>query len=859
MASPELEATSVSPFELAPCPYSQVRALIEGIGVAEPVAATLVRRGYTSVAEARAFLEAEETHDPFLFEGMASAVALLEAAVAKGRTITVHGDYDVDGVCSTAILVSVLRGLGARCDWFIPDRLADGYGLTRSTVERLAERGTEVLVAVDCGIGCPDEVGEARRLGLDVIVADHHQPGERLPDCPILHPVLSGYPCRELCATGVAFKVAEALMGGERASRELDLVALATVADLVPLRGENRALVRRGLREIRRARRPGLRALMAAAATDPSSIDEGDLAFRLGPRINAAGRLYRADAGVELLLTDDEARASAIAAELDRANRERRATEREVLYAAERARTELPDEVAAPALVLAGEGWHAGVVGIVASRLVERHGVPSVLLAIDRDGRARGSGRSIPGFDLLAALRACDKHLGRYGGHKAAAGLELDVASIGPFRKAFAAYALTVLGERPSVQPESIDAVVGGESLGLDVAEQLERLGPFGVGNPRVRLLVPRARVSDVRGMGEGDKHARFRLQSGPRSAMGVAFGVNGDLSRAGDREALDVSVRLEVNNWNGAVEPRVILGELYPDRGGAEGDESADAVHRLEDEEWWERFDRELASPLEDWPPSPVDERAEERRREVIERRECSGVAAVAALAASGEPVVAITCDAMRRRALVDRWVPPRRFGGGMGAIVSGRLSAAGRGAGRAVLERGAGVVLTDWTAMELDPSLCSGFPHVVLVDPPSFPHLRALANRDQGFLHPVWGDPEVDLSLRVHDLAWPAHAALAEIYRLLAPAPTGLAGRPLREALAGGGAYGRSPEAAARCLRVLVELDLISWQRSGADRAAVVLSSEGKNLHKSAAFIAYEGRHEEGRRFLNSQRQAS
>ena len=276
---------------------------MEGLALAEPVAVTLVRRGYRTVEEARAFLEAAETHDPFEFDSMGEVTERIRSAIAQGRTITVHGDYDCDGVCSTAILVRALRELGASCDWYIPDRLGDGYGLTVGGVETLASRGTGLLLTVDCGITCADEVAAARAAGMEVIVTDHHEPGDRLPDCPLLHPRLSNYPCGELCATGVAYKLSAALLGAERAADDLDLVALATVADLVPLRGENRALVRAGLRAARQARRPGLRALCAAAGVRPERLDEGDLAFRLGPRINAAGRLYRADAGVELMLT----------------------------------------------------------------------------------------------------------------------------------------------------------------------------------------------------------------------------------------------------------------------------------------------------------------------------------------------------------------------------------------------------------------------------------------------------------------------------------------------------------------------------------------------------------------------------
>ena len=462
---------------------------------------------------------------------MAAVVELVTMAIDAGSRITVHGDFDVDGVCATTILVSALRELGAECDWLIPDRIEDGYGLCADNVQKLAERGTELLVTVDCGITSVEEVKLARELGMEVVVTDHHQPGEILPDCPILHPSVDGYPFESLCGTAVAWKLAQAL---GRSDRDLDLVALATVADVVPLVGENRSLVRRGLEEVRRARRPGIRALLEAAKCEPTQLDEGDLAFRLAPRINAAGRLYRADAGVELFLTEDEARAKEIAAELGRANSERRATEREVDTAAEAARRELPDELReAPGLVLAGEGWHPGVIGIVASRLVERHHRPVVVVSLDGEGGGRGSGRSIPGFDLLAGLEACAEHLEGFGGHKAAAGLQLRAENLEAFQAAFAAHATAVLGPEELRRTERIDAVVGGAGLGLDLAEELQQLAPFGMGNPGVRLLVPAARVRDVRTMGEG-RHARFSLHSGAHRALGVAFGRAEPRSRRG-------------------------------------------------------------------------------------------------------------------------------------------------------------------------------------------------------------------------------------------------------------------------------------------------------------------------------------
>jgi single-stranded-DNA-specific exonuclease len=856
--------TAKRAFSLEPFSYAEARALMQALDLPEPVAVTLVRRGHRTVADARAFLEASETHDPFAFESMREITATIERAVAAGLTITVHGDYDCDGVSATAILVRALRQLGGRCDWYIPDRMGDGYGLTSEGVARLAERGTGLLITADCGITCPDEVAAARAAGMEVIVTDHHEPGSSLPDCPILHPRLSGYPFGELCAAGVAHKLSAALLGTEEAEPDLDLVALATVADLVPLRGENRALVRRGLAVARRGSRVGLRALCEAASVAPERLDEGDLAFRLGPRINAAGRLYRADAGVELMLTEDEARAGAIATELNRANSERRTTERAVVDAAETARAELPEDLAsAPGLVLAGTGWHPGVVGIAASRLAERHLVPTVLIGIDSDGHGRGSGRSIPGFDLLAALDACGEHLTRYGGHRAAAGLELDADRIAAFREAFVAHAAAV-GQDRLVSTEAIDAVVGGESLGHDVAEALERLAPFGMGNPGVRLLVPSVRVRDVRPMGDGDKHARFLLESGARTAMGVAFGVNGQLAEAKLVDPVDVSVKLELNEWNGAVEPRVVLGELYRDEAAAPEDETSAFPDA---EEWRLRFDAEREAPLGEW-GAPYRSHGDEAR-EVVDRRGDSGVAAVAALASCSEPVLVLCADALLRRELVERAADPARFGGGPLAIASGRLAdeiARQRIAG--VLEAECGVALADWAALERMPAVAADFAQVVIVDPPPFAHLEGAASAGTGFLHLAWGGPEVAIALRVHEEAWPRRTALAALYRVLRDRDSGspssgsgdwLTEVELRDALHGPGRHPRAPEVGARRIRVLEEVGAIEWESAATPGTLRVVSSVAKDLDLTESFVAYQERYEEGRRFLSRRRQPS
>src|SRR6266516_498428 len=319
---------------ISPCPHRQAGSLARELGLSEITASVLVRRGYGDPEQARAFLAGEQPlHDPFLLGDMGIAVERIRAAVAAGQRICVHGDYDVDGICATVLAVLVLRELGAEVEWHLPSRFDEGYGVSGQTLERLAAEGCGLVLTVDCGITAVDEVRRARELGLEVIVTDHHRPADELPDCPIVATRPSGYPFPELCGTGVAYKLGQALLGPDAdvLRRHLDLVALATIADVVPLVGENRSLVIAGLRALARTRRPGLRALMKTARVDPAALDEASIGFRLAPRINAAGRLGHPATALELLLTDDAARAERLAFELETLNRERQAVEERIL------------------------------------------------------------------------------------------------------------------------------------------------------------------------------------------------------------------------------------------------------------------------------------------------------------------------------------------------------------------------------------------------------------------------------------------------------------------------------------------------------------------------------------------------
>jgi single-stranded-DNA-specific exonuclease len=572
-------------FEIADCAPPQVGRLCDELGVSAALAQVLVRRGMAEPEQARAFLDASEEYSPQAFAGIGEAVARILGHVERGTRITVHGDYDVDGICSTAILVRALRALGADVDFYLPDRASDGYGLSAATVRRLAQCGTRLLVTVDCAITAVEEVAAAATLGMEVVVTDHHtpRPDGKLPAAPIVHPRLCGYPCAELCAAAVAYKLAQALLEAaasgqagaavaERACErrtqdtlrsDLDLVALATIADLVPLLGENRTLARRGLRALAGTSKPGLRALMTVAGVDPAKVGERAVAFALAPRLNAAGRLYRADAGLELILTADPLRAAQIAQELDSANHERRGIEQRIRFQAEAQMAELGGR---SAYVLAQEGWHPGVIGIVASRLVEHSGRPVVLISLDGEA-GRASGRSIEAFDLLAGLNACEEHLLRYGGHRAAAGLEIERARVADFAAALSEHAERVLAPEDLVAVERVDALVSGEQLGMELAEELQLLAPFGRGNPGVSLMLEQARLTDVRPMGEG-RHVRFTVESGGVRSRAVAFGTGGRLPLPDgehDADAVQATFTLEVNEWNGVSEPRLVLRRVQP------------------------------------------------------------------------------------------------------------------------------------------------------------------------------------------------------------------------------------------------------------------------------------------------------
>ncbi|HWO87774.1 MAG TPA: single-stranded-DNA-specific exonuclease RecJ [Gemmatimonadales bacterium] len=549
---------------------SAAGALAAALSVPVPFARLLVQRGYGSVETARRFLRPSraDLHDPFLLPDMDVAVERLARAVRHGETVLVHGDYDVDGQAATAILTRAIRHAGGLAVPFVPHRLRDGYDLGMAGVREAAERKASLIVALDCGTTAVESIRQALSRGIEVIVADHHLPGpERPPALALVNPRRpeSSYPFPDLCGAALAWKLALALhtslaLGEAYVWHLVDLVALATVADLVPLIGENRVLTRLGLKVMKQTRWPGLAALIAESGLSGRTIRAGQVAFVLGPRINAAGRVGDAADGLRLLLSDDEEEAHLLARQLGRQNEERQALDQRTLEEALQDLESWFDPARHVGVVLAREGWHPGVIGIVASRVVERIARPTFLVALDGD-LGKGSGRSVPRCDLHAALSRCSGHLERWGGHRMAAGLTVSRARLGEFRDAFN----RAVGEQVSADQlfptQRVDAVLSLADITSELERLLRTLEPTGMGNPS-----PVFGLKSVRLEGEprpiGEAHVRLVLTDGERRLRTVAWGqreaVEAVVSGA---SCLDAAVKLELDTWMGrdTVEGRLV------------------------------------------------------------------------------------------------------------------------------------------------------------------------------------------------------------------------------------------------------------------------------------------------------------
>jgi single-stranded-DNA-specific exonuclease len=533
-------------------------ALAADLHIPEPLAAILIQRGFTAPERAKAFLRPglERLTDPLAWADMGRAVELIATAVRARAPILVHGDYDVDGQCAAALLTRVLRSVGGDAHAFVPHRLRDGYDFGPAGLAEAQRLGAGLIITCDCGITAVDAVGAARAAGRDVIVTDHHLPGDALPPASaVLDPRRPDCPSedKDLCGTGVAFKLAQALVPALGVSANLplhflDFVALATVADVVPLTGENRILVRHGLKMLADSHWTGVRALVDAAGLAGKPIRSGHVGFILAPRLNAAGRIGDANDGLRLLLSDDPDEAARIARELETLNARRQALDQRVLDEA----VELAEAALRPgdrALVLAAEGWHPGVIGIVASRLVDRYGRPTFLIGWEGD-TGRGSGRSIAGFDLHAALQRVGHHLEKYGGHTMAAGLTIRRDRYDAFRVAFLATAGELLGPDDLVPAQRVDLELPLSLVSEDLEKLIRHLEPCGPGNPAPVFGVRGARAVGARRV--GSNHLRFLLDDASGVLPAIAFQWADAIPDHWLGERLDVAFRLERDEWQG-------------------------------------------------------------------------------------------------------------------------------------------------------------------------------------------------------------------------------------------------------------------------------------------------------------------
>ncbi len=539
---------------------SAVAALVHALSLPPLICRLLVARGYVAPEEAKRYLRPrlDQLHEPSAMLDLDRAVERLIRAVRGGETIMVHGDYDVDGICSTTIMVRALRELGATVVPFIPHRVTDGYDLSMAGVRAAIAAGAKVVVTCDCGTSAREPVGALCRAGIDVIVSDHHLPGGALPEClAVLNPKRDGceYPDKNLAAVGIAFKLALAVTraaGGNEAPvmAMLDLVALATIADIAPLRGENRVMVRYGLKMLAETRNFGLRALIRAAGMDGKTLNAGRVGFILAPRLNAVGRLGHALRGVELLMATSESEANGIARGLEELNRNRQEIDRATLADA-REQLATIDLATTYGLVLAGEGWHPGVIGIVASRIVEETGRPAVLIALDADRHGKGSGRSIAAFDLHAALGSCAGHLVRFGGHRSAAGVTIERDHVAGFASAFNEVARALLTPEDLVPELRIDIELPlGEATG-ELEALLRHFEPFGIGNATPVLVSRGVRIASRPRVLKGDG-LKVTLEQDGAAIDAIGWGMGWQAPSLGEGTMVDVAYRLERDDYRG-------------------------------------------------------------------------------------------------------------------------------------------------------------------------------------------------------------------------------------------------------------------------------------------------------------------
>ncbi|GGE42897.1 single-stranded-DNA-specific exonuclease RecJ [Pullulanibacillus camelliae] len=545
----------------------EIENISKSLAISPILAALLFNRGFRTAEEARDFLNIDKMpfHSPFQLDGMAEAVERIQRAVENQEKILVFGDYDADGVSSTSVMVLGLRQLGANVDYYVPHRFTEGYGPNSPAFEKAKEQGITLIITVDTGIAAIEPIAAARAMGLEVIVTDHHEPPAELPEASIIiNPKKPGcpYPFKGLAGVGVAFKLIHALLG-EVPEPLLDLVAVGTISDLVPLVDENRLFAIKGLQRIASYPRHGILALLKVADKQPQRITEDDIGFGIGPRINAAGRMDHARPAIELMLADSADEAEQLAEMLDDYNNERKQLVEEMAEEAMAKVALMPEELR-DVIVVAGEDWHEGVIGIVASRLVEAYYRPAIVFAVDSDtGMAKGSARSIEGFDIYQALTTCKTLLPHFGGHPMAAGMSIHHDDIAALREQLNVYGKTLLTPEVLTPRTLIDHVYALEELSLEAIEDLQRLAPYGVGNPKPQFLFKNLTIASIKQIGSNKDHLKFVLTKDEETLDAIGFRI-GDLYHQITPDArLSIVGELAINEWNGYRKPQLMIKDI--------------------------------------------------------------------------------------------------------------------------------------------------------------------------------------------------------------------------------------------------------------------------------------------------------
>ncbi|QCJ43592.1 single-stranded-DNA-specific exonuclease RecJ [Bacillus sp. S3] len=547
--------------------HNLVNMLANELKITPLVASLLVNRGLDTVDSARYFLFGkDEFHDPYLLKDMDLAVKRIRKAIEDQEPILIYGDYDADGVSSTSVLMITLRELGANVQFYIPNRFTEGYGPNEQAFRQAAENGINLIITVDTGISAVHEAAVAKELGIDLIITDHHEPGPVLPEAlAIIHPKLpeSIYPFRELAGVGVAFKLAHALYG-EIPEHLFEIAVIGTIADLVSLKGENRLIAKKGLEKLKVTQNIGLKAILKLSGVNPNAINEETIGFTLAPRINAVGRLEDADLAVQLILTDDPDEAQHLAEEMDTLNKTRQSIVNSITAEAiEEVERNFPIEEN-KVLVVGKEGWNAGVIGIVASRLVEKYYRPTIVLNFDPNkGLAKGSARSIAGFDLFKNLSACREILPHFGGHPMAAGMTLKLEDVAELRDRLNKLAGEQLSAEDFIPVTLLDEEIHLDDIQLSSLEELNLLSPFGMDNPKPKVLIHNVEIGNMRKIGSEQNHLKILINEGNANLDGIGFGLGALADQISPASKISLIGELSINEWNNIRKPQIFIHDL--------------------------------------------------------------------------------------------------------------------------------------------------------------------------------------------------------------------------------------------------------------------------------------------------------